>query len=419
MAEITFPKHWSELGWRHGGNVVTVNFFGEGLNKKHNLERCCGMILRAAEEIGVPITKGAGLGFSVTRIYESSAFLKNVDPYLRISVGVEAAHVELVAQAILQGMEQYCRSATRVNLDVRQRFYDVSFYEAIAIAADIRRRYIQERVVFIPGTRLIPILKAFGAQQEDFEALHSVSDHLGKDPTVDYRTIKNGRFSFDFGEKTIRRLEKQLFTLTVGEGYKRHDSGIARDFPEVTGDLQYNTVVQALMVFKAFIMNEVVVEPREYLDYSSPYWICNLFNVRTFTEKDILGEITLEGVHSDGGDHTMTTFLGCTNMRSDSGVTFVHDQKETTGIPVHQTQSILVKHRLQHRHFLDTILLVDNEAKHSLTPLYPIDASQRATRDMLVLITRKPRLPGHASEMVDQLASHTTLPLQIPFWLPS
>ncbi|KAJ5160943.1 uncharacterized protein N7482_007947 [Penicillium canariense] len=417
MAEVTFPHHWREYGWRHGGNVVTVRFYGEGANKKPNLERCCDEILRAAEEEGVAMIKGASLGFSTTRIFEADAFFENTDPFLRISVGVQPEHMEGVARALLSGMKRYCVSATPVNLDVGRQLYDPSFYNAMMSMLEVRAKYTKDRVVFMKGEWLVPILRALGAKEEDFDALQQVSHHLGKDPTVDYRTIRNGLFCFDFESKALRRLEKQRFTLTVEENYKRHDSGLARDFPEVRGDLQYNTVLQALMVVKAFIMNKVDIKPRAHLDYSSQQFLCNVFNIRTFTEKTILGEPTLEGVHADGADHTMTTFLGSTNMRADSGITFIHDLKEITGTPACDAHPSLILHQFQHRHFLDSLLFADNESKHSLTSVFQEDVSKRATRDMLLFLTRKPKIAGHPSGSLDAMETHKTLPMNVPLWL--
>lgn len=417
IAEVMFPHDWRDLGWRHGGNVVTIRFKGDGMNQKHNLSRCCDEILRAAEEQGVPMIKGASLGFSTTRIFEADAFVKGVDPFLRISAGVQTEDVEGVARALLSGMRIYCKSTARVELDVGQQLYNVGFYNAVAKMLDMRARYIKERVVFMEGKWLVPILQALGAQEEDFDALRQVSCHLGADPTVDYRTIRNGLFCFDFEKKKIRRLRKQRFTLTLQDDYKRHDSGLPRNFPEVRGDLQYNTVVQALMVVKAFIINKLDITHRDHLDYTSPVSLCNVFNIRTFTEKDIIGEPALEGVHADGADHTMTTFLGSTNMTAKSGITFIHDNKEITGIPTTEAHPGLILHEFQHRNFLDCLLVADNDFKHSLTSVSQEDSSQRATRDMLLFLTRKPKLEGHPSGSVDVMEPHSTLGMDTPLWL--
>ena len=60
------------------------------------------------------------------------------------------------------------------------------------------------------------------------------------------------------------------------------------------------------------------VAQRPKLDYGNASWISTLFSIRTTTTPGLLGEPALEGVHSDGVDHTMTTFLGSANMNSPS-----------------------------------------------------------------------------------------------------
>ena len=49
---------------------------------------------------------------------------------------------------------------------------------------------------------------------------------------------------------------------------------------------------------------------------------------------------------------------------------------------------------MQRRHFLDTLMFVDHDHKHSVTPVYPLDESQWTLRDMLVIFTRKPKMVG-------------------------
>ncbi|TVY40476.1 hypothetical protein LSUB1_G003288 [Lachnellula subtilissima] len=116
-------------------------------------------------------------------------------------------------------------------------------------------------------------------------------------------------------------------------------------FDEAPTDMQGNTVVQALMIFKALIFQGVRVNPRDRQDYSSTSWICNMFDASTHTDKKsgIQGEPALEGVHSDGSDHKMTVFLGSSNMRPDSAVTYIHDNRETTRIQMCETNPTLIK----------------------------------------------------------------------------
>lgn len=267
---------------------------------------------------------------------------------------------------------------------------------------------------------MVPILKGLGAREDDFELIQEISDLTGPDPTLDYRSVTYGRYCIDPETRSIRRLEQQPYTLTVQEDYKRHDSGIPRMFDEAPSDMQGNTVVQSLMLFKALVFQGVPVTPRNRLDYSSPAWICTMFNARTHTSKNngIFGEPALEGVHSDGSDHTMTVFLGSNNMRPDSAVTFMHDNEETTGVQTWETNPTLIRARVHHQHFLDTLMFVDHDFKHSVTSVHQLDAAQPATRDMLVVFTRRPKLEGHVSGYADTMELHTTEPLQLPMWLP-
>ncbi|KAI9900914.1 hypothetical protein N3K66_005176 [Trichothecium roseum] len=112
-AVFNFPVGWRRLGWSHGGNVVTIRFLGgEHANKRPALDDFTSLVLRAAEEENVGMTKGGGLGFSVTRIWPSTPFIHDEDPYIRISVGVDPDEVEPVARAIIKALERHHRSST-------------------------------------------------------------------------------------------------------------------------------------------------------------------------------------------------------------------------------------------------------------------------------------------------------------------
>ncbi|RYP09072.1 hypothetical protein DL764_001493 [Monosporascus ibericus] len=293
--------------------------------------------------------------------------------------------------------------------------YRPGFFNALDRIMKLRKKYAEHRHLFVPGEEMHEVLKSIGATDEDFERLRQVSNHLGKDPTLPFREIKQGRIVYDFGaDKAIYRTEKQPFILSKDEGFKRHDSDSLREFPEVADDLQQNSVLHALLRFKTFFIQDLEIAKRPAQDYTSDKWICTLFNVRTFTSDDVLGEPALEGVHSDGVDHTMVTLLGHDNMTDESAITLIHDMREEVGIPIDQTKGPLVKGVAQHWDFLDTVLIVDSERFHSLTPVRRIDESRRSTRDVLIFFTRKPALEGHASYGVDSTVRHKTLPMRIP-----
>ncbi|KAF2035279.1 hypothetical protein EK21DRAFT_97018 [Setomelanomma holmii] len=112
IAKFNFPTHWRKMGWSSGGNVVTIRLFGDDqINKRPSLDAFTSLVLRTAEEEGVGMTKGGGLGFSVTRIWPSTPFIRNEDPYMRISVGVDPDEVEPVARSIIKGLERHYRAS--------------------------------------------------------------------------------------------------------------------------------------------------------------------------------------------------------------------------------------------------------------------------------------------------------------------
>jgi cystathionine beta-lyase/cystathionine gamma-synthase len=115
IAGFNYPLHWRKMGWGHGGNVVTIKLFGDDqINKRPSLDRFIELVLRAGEEEDVGMTKGGGLGFSATRIWPSTPFIRNEDPYIRISVGIDANEVEPVARAIIKALDRHYRASRSV-----------------------------------------------------------------------------------------------------------------------------------------------------------------------------------------------------------------------------------------------------------------------------------------------------------------
>ncbi|KND92252.1 hypothetical protein TOPH_03030 [Tolypocladium ophioglossoides CBS 100239] len=311
------------------------------------------------------------------------------------------------------------QQAFRTNqLNILEQSHKPEFYETISKIMDIRQRYVEDRSVFIESRDMVPLMLGLGASPEDMERLQVVSDHLYHDPTLPFRRSRNGRFCIDFDTNTLRRLEFQPFMLSLEEDFKRHDSGKIRRFDEVQDELQLNSVFQALFTFKAMILHGVHTVQRPKLEYDSNKWVTTLFNLRTVTTPDILGEPALEGVHSDGVDHTMTTYLGSNNMAPNSAATFMHGMGETTGSQLDEISPHHLLSRVQHKNFLDTLVIVDHERKHSLSAVYPVDKTKEATRDMLIFFTRKPVEKTHTSGSIDSLTPHQDMPMEVPIFVP-
>ncbi|KAF7549639.1 hypothetical protein G7Z17_g6246 [Cylindrodendrum hubeiense] len=342
----------------------------------------------------------------------------NASSKVQAAEAVAHAPVSDAAHNAFYAAQHHHQQQQRPQLDIAARQQEPQLYQAIATIMKIRKRYLQERFVFTESAEMVPLLAQLGATQEDFARLQEVSDHLYKDPTLPFRRSRNGRFCFDMEARKLRRLEFQPFALSLEEDFKRHDSGQVRVFDEVEDELQLNTAFQALMVFKAAIIHGVETVFRDKLNYNTKNWVCTLFSLRTVTTPEILGEPALEGVHSDGVDHTMTTYLGSNNMQAKSAVTYMHEMAETTGVSVDDTKTTLIRARAHHRNFLDTLIVVDHEYKHSLSPVYAIDPTREATRDMLIFFTRKPVVDGHISSAMDSLKPHEELPMEIPIFAP-
>jgi hypothetical protein len=142
----------------------------------------------------------------------------------------------------------------------------------------IKKEYQEKRSVFIPGDTMKDILLTLGAQPEDFTKLTQISNNLADDPTQPFRKSRNGRFCFNFDNDRIERLEFQPFVLSVEEDFIRHDSGQIRHFRGINDDLQLNTVFQAIMRFKAYIIDGVSVAPRARLNQDINKFVCTVFN---------------------------------------------------------------------------------------------------------------------------------------------
>jgi len=279
--------------------------------------------------------------------------------------------------------------------------------------ADLKRRYQTERSVFVEGSRLIPILMGLGATRDDLDRLPRVGDNLPDDPTLPFRKSRNGRFCYDTEADRAYRLEFQPFVLSKEDDFVRHDSGMVRKFAEIGPDLQDNTAAQALMIFKFLMIGNMDVRLRANLDYSGSQWILTLFHLRTVTTPELLGQPALEGVHSDGVDHTMTTLLDMWNPANDCATTQLHSWDEETGRAWNDATSPRVA--LRHATLLDTLILADNEFKHSVSPLTAGRAGTRATRDMLVLFTRRLTRTRHPSSRFESTTDHVDAPVEYVF----
>jgi len=271
-----------------------------------------------------------------------------------------------------------------------------------------RNAFIKKRYIFLPGVEMIRILSGLGAYKKDIDVLQHACP---------FRRAQMSRFLFDQSTQppTLRRGKHQPWVLSTAEDFVRHHSGQVRHFDEGTKELQDNTAFQALLAFKFFMMQETGNNFARWpsLDYDANTSICTAVPIRTTSTPDLVGEPALEGVHSDGVDFTMTTFNNASNMTENSAETLLHDKKQKNASAHCDTDPQFRVAKYQHHNFLDTVLFLDHELKHSLSPVESADASKDSTRDMIVFVARKPCLEGDIRWEFDSMKDHEEQPLRV------
>ncbi|OAV01457.1 MULTISPECIES: 2OG-Fe dioxygenase family protein [Moraxella] len=275
----------------------------------------------------------------------------------------------------------------------------------------LKKLYQQDGYLFISSEQMIELLQDMGISIEEINHLKEMSDNLPSDPTLEFRESRNGRFFHNNLSKVIYRTEFQPFVLSVDEDFIRHDSGKIRYFVGLEEQLTRNLAFQGMLKVKNHIISNIDILARKNLDYSSVNWVTTVFHLRTITQEGLLGEPALEGVHSDGVDHTMTIMLGHYNMTENSAITNIHSNLEKSGICFEETKNENLVNSMRHKKFLDSLLIKDNEFKHSLSPVFQINPTERATRDMLIFFTRKPCLEKHISFPYDSTNPHPDYPV--------
>ncbi|MCU4578344.1 2OG-Fe dioxygenase family protein [Acinetobacter courvalinii] len=277
----------------------------------------------------------------------------------------------------------------------------------------LRTEYQNKKYLFISGSKMASLLKRLGASNEDLQGLKKVSDLLEKDPTLKFRKSRNGRFVFNPINNEIYRTESQRFVLSKQEDFVRYDSGKLRNFYGLSESLTRNSAFQNLLKLKYCLIQGVEFKQRPFLNYDSNQWVTTVFNLRTITTNQLRGEPALEGIHTDGVDHTMTILFGHQNMKKNgSAITYLHSMDEKTGIKFEEANEDYILCCHQHWDFLDTLMIIDHERKHSLTSVEQEDKNMHATRDMLILFTRKPAKAGHVSYNYDSLKPHPDYPIR-------
>ncbi|QPB78286.1 hypothetical protein EHE21_02335 [Proteus sp. GOKU] len=279
--------------------------------------------------------------------------------------------------------------------------------------SEIRKEYKNNKYVFIPQDIVIDLIKQLGAEEKDINALMEYGDYLAQDPTLSFRHSRTGRYLFDNDIATISRLEYQPFVLTEEDGFIREDSGAQRHFRALDDRWQSNTAYQALLKLKMLLIQGNTFTPRHLTDQNSPKSISTVFHLRLIAQPDSLSELSIEGVHKDGVDHTMIVMMNKNNVKDNTGALRVHSPKEAIGTPWQEVNPENVLYEHNNAQYLDVLLIADNELNHSGTPIFTHDNKNQAYQDFIVLLSRYPTVDSHPSHKFDSMNSHPDLPLTL------
>ena len=141
----------------------------------------------------------------------------------------------------------------------------------------------------------------------------------------------------------------------------------------------------------------------------------NVFFARTMSTPNTVGEPAAEGVHQDGVEFTMTTLLKSRNQNWDdkrSAFSKLFTKDQVIGVALEDADPNNVIAEVQHTKFFDTLLFIDNEVCHAVSPLKLINPDKTGFRDMMILFSRRMSLQGSKfiSAGFDSLKSHPRLP---------
>ncbi|MER1938262.1 2OG-Fe dioxygenase family protein, partial [Proteus terrae] len=256
-------------------------------------------------------------------------------------------------------------------------------------------------------------IKQLGAEEKDINTLMEYGDYLAQDPTLSFRHSRTGRYLFDNDIETISRLEYQPFVLTEEDGFIREDSGAQRHFRALDDRWQSNTAYQALLKLKMLLIQGNTFTPRHLTDQNSPKSISTVFHLRLIAQPDSLSELSIEGVHKDGVDHTMIVMMNKNNVKDNTGALRVHSPKEAIGTPWQEINPENVLYEHNNAQYLDVLLIADNELNHSGTPIFTHDNKNQAYQDFIVLLSRYPTVDTHPSHKFDSMNAHPDLPLTL------
>lgn len=148
--------------------------------------------------------------------------------------------------------------------------------------------------------------------------------------------------------------------------YNTLNGGVAREFEPILPETVQSHSMQSILKFCQMVFSELMP--------STPWHIeCHQFRIEA--NQNAHGKPTPEGVHRDGVEFVLVMMIKRENITS--GTTTMHDLELKTLDSFTLTEA------------LDVAIVNDHRCMHGVTPIVPIDPTQPAYRDVLVVTFKR------------------------------
>jgi hypothetical protein len=147
--------------------------------------------------------------------------------------------------------------------------------------------------------------------------------------------------------------------------YNTLNGGVARNFEPILAETIHSNSMQAVLKFCQATFSELMPNKSWHIE-------CHQFRIEA--NSDELAKPTPEGVHRDGVDFVLVMMIKRQNISS--GTTTMHDLEQNNLDSFTLTEP------------LDSAIVNDQRCMHGVTPITPIDNTQPAYRDVLVITYR-------------------------------
>jgi hypothetical protein len=244
----------------------------------------------------------------------------------------------------------------------------------LAPAASLQSAIAGDGFAFLSAAAMRPLLVASGPLA-DWEAFRASWNDLALDTYMAdggrYRRRRHAVFAID--EDGMSRQPHQPHYQSLD--YNTLNGGIARWFEPVTaGD---GPTLRTILGFCHRLFGSLAP--------ASMAWHVEVHQFRIEARSGTQGLPTPEGLHRDGVDYVLVLLVNRRNIQS--GTTTVHDLDKRTLGSFTLTEPF------------DAALVDDARVYHGVTPVEPVDLTQPAYRDVLVVtFRRKSNVEGRTSE---------------------